>query len=168
MRYGRGELIYDRPGMLSHAYHAYCGALLAELAQYLETPWATGAALRAAQAIRPYISEDGESLTVGRGKAQIFGYGALLYLLEAAAGLSGDEGLRAVADRVFTHLLRFRRVDGSFPLVLNETEPPEPWAPAVPLPGWHDYNRYADYVPFLGVYLLKAARAERARNRGVS
>jgi hypothetical protein len=149
--YGRRELIYDRPGALSHTYHAFCGALLADLGRNLEWPWATEQVIRAAHAILPHISAEGEALRVGRGARQIFGYGALLYLLESA-------GAREEAERVFRYLLRFRREDGSFPLVLDANEPPEPWKPAA-RPGWHDYNRYADYLPFLGAYLLKAGGA---------
>jgi hypothetical protein len=40
--------------------------------------------------------------------------------------------------------------------VLSDEEPPEPWAWA-PRPGWYSYNRYADYLPFLGCMLLRAA-----------
>lgn len=148
LRYGRRELIYDRPGALSHTYHAFCGALLFDLGRNLNWPWARKQANRAARAILPHISAEGEALRVGRGAGQIFGYGALLYLLESA-------GEDEAAARVFSCLLRFRREDGSFPLVLNADEPPEPWQPAAH-PGWHDYNRYADYLPFLGAYLLKA------------
>jgi len=159
LRYGRGDLIYDRPGALSHTYHAFCGALLMDLWQNLGAPWARAAAIRAARAMQPHISPDGDALRVGRGKGQIFGYGALLYLLEAAGQLTGDNTLRADADRVFAFLLRFRREYGSFPLVLDADESPEPWTPDASRPGWYDYNRYADYVPLLGVYLMKVGDA---------
>jgi hypothetical protein len=149
-------LIYDRPGALSDTYHAFCGALLVDLWRNLGVPWARAAAIRAARAVQPHILPDGDALHVGRGKGQIFGYGALLYLLEAAAQITGDDTLRADADRVFAFLLRFRRGDGSFPLVLDADEPPDPWRPDASRPGWYDYNRYADYAPFLGVYLMKA------------
>ena len=156
LRYGRRDLIYDRPGALSHTYHAFCGALLVDLWRNLGAPWARAAAIRAARAVQLHILPDGDALHVGRGKGQIFGYGALLYLLEAAAQITGDDTLRADADRVFGYLLHFRRTDGSFPLVLDADEPPDPWRPDASRPGWYDYNRYADYVPFLGVYLMKA------------
>jgi len=103
---------------------------------------------------------NGDSLYVGRGQQQIFGYGALVYLLEAAAGLTGEEQFGAIAERAFSRLMRFQRSDGSFPLVLREGEPAEPWLPDISRPGWYTYNRYADYLPLLGCFLLKAADPE--------
>lgn len=161
LRYGRKDLIYDRPHALSHTYHAFCGALLVDLWRQLRAPWAQQAATRAARGLLPYLRHEGELLSVGRGKGQIFGYGALLHLMEAAAAMTGEDDFRMAADRAFRYLLRFRRGDGSFPLVLDANEPPEPWTPETLLPGWNDYNRYADYLPFLGVYLLKAGEASR-------
>jgi hypothetical protein len=108
----------------------------------------------------PLVLPNGDALYVGRGQEQIFGYGALLYLLEAARQITGDDAYGAAAQRVFQYLLRFRREDGSFPLVLLEAEAPEPWHPDAGRPGWYSYNRYADYLPFLGCLLMKAARAE--------
>ena len=48
--------------------------------------------------------------------------------LLARGGRGGDRGheFRASAELVFGHLLRFRRADGSFPLVLQAGEPPIP------------------------------------------
>jgi hypothetical protein len=163
LRYGRKALIHDRPGALSHSYHAFCGALLVDLGRDLDWPWARERAIRAARALQPEILPDGGALRVGRGAEQIFGYGALLYLLEAAAAPAGDTSLRASADRVFGFLTRFRRADGSFPLVLNADEAPEPWLPDPSRPGWYDYNRYADYLPFLGVYLVKAGEVRSSQ-----
>ncbi len=111
-------------------------------------------------ALQPYISEEGEALAVGRGKAQIFGYGALLYLLEAVAGRSGTGELLAAASRALflSHAFPPRTTD-RFHWRWRRRSHPTPGRLIAPLPGWHDYNRYADYLPFLGVYLLKAAEA---------
>jgi hypothetical protein len=165
LRYGRGALIHDRAGVRSLTYHAFCGALLADLARLSGDRQAGAAAVRAARFLRPFVLPNGDALYLGRGQQQIFGYGALLYLLEAAAALSGEAEYHACAGRVFGRLLRFRREDGSFPLVLQEDEPPEPWEPEAPLPGWYSYNRYADYLPFLGWFLWKAGRVPGIQNR---
>jgi hypothetical protein len=156
----RAGFIHDRPGVRSVAYHAFCGALLADLHRRLAARWAGLAAVRAAAALLPLVLPNGDALYLGRGQEQIFGYGALLFLLEAAARLTADERYAAAARRVFGYLLRFRREDGSFPLVLLKPEPEEPWAPDANRPGWYTYNRYADYLPFLGCLLMKAARAD--------
>jgi len=144
----------------SFAYHAFCGALLADLWRHRKAGWAARAAARAAHFMTRCLLPNGDSLYVGRGQQQIFGYGALVYLLEAAAGLTGEEQFGAIAERAFSRLMRFQRSDGSFPLVLREGEPAEPWLPDISRPGWYTYNRYADYLPLLGCFLLKAADPE--------
>lgn len=156
-RYARGGFICDQRGVRSAAYHAFSGGLLADLWRAQRFPWAARAALRAAQAVLALVLPNGDAVYVGRGQHQIFGIGALLWLLEAAAGMSGRDTFRAAARRVFDYLLQHRRADGSFPLVLQDDEPPEPWDPDASRPGWYSYNRYADYLPFLGCMFLRAA-----------
>jgi hypothetical protein len=132
LRYGRRGLICDRPGVKSFGYHAFCGALLAELWMLEGWRWAGRAAAEAAAFLHPFVLPNGAALYVGRGQEQIFGYGALLYLLEAAAGMTGDERYGGLADRVFVRLTRF-----------------------------------ADYLPFLGGMLMKAANVDAPRVEGV-
>lgn len=156
-RSARRGLICDRPGVRSFAYHAFCGALLAELWRHRRAQWAARAAVRAALFLAPFVLPNGDTLYVGRGQQQIFGYGALVYLFEAAAQMTGRADLGDLAERVFERLLRYQRADGSLPLVLREGEPAEPWQPDVLRPGWYTYSRYADYLPFLGLMLLRAA-----------
>ena len=151
--------IADRGGVRSFGYHCFCGALLADLWRRRGYPWAAAAAAQAAEFISQFIPPNGDALYVGRGQEQIFGYGALLYLLEAAGEMTGNVGFRHDAARVFGHLLSFQRDDGSFPLVLREGEYPEPWRDG-PRPGWYSYNRYGDYLPFLACMLLRAARPQ--------
>ncbi len=157
----RGGFIEDRPGARSFAYHAFCGALLADLWNLQSFRWAGRSAMRAATLHAPLVLPNGDALYVGRGQEQIFGYGALVYLLEAAARMTGDDSYTRVAHRVFRRAMRFQRRDGSFPLVLREGEEPEPWRASNTRPGWYSYNRYADYLPFFGCMLLKAAGAGR-------
>ncbi|UCC69625.1 MAG: hypothetical protein JSV79_06945, partial [Armatimonadota bacterium] len=160
LRYARGGFIADRPGVRSFSYHAFCGALLADLWEHRGARWAGDGAVRAARAMAHHILPNGDGLYLGRGQHQIFGYGSLLHLLQAAHQLTGEQDFAQLADSVFCRLMSFQRRDGSFPLVLREGEPAEPWAPDPSLPGWYSYNRYADYLPLLACFLLKAARAE--------
>lgn len=153
----RCGLIEDRPGVRSLSYHAFCGALLADLYQLTGSKWAARAVAEAAAFIVPFALPNGDALYLGRGQQQIFGYGALLYLLETAAELTGESEYANAADRVFGRLCRRWRPDGSFPLVLREGAEQEPWRPDASRPGWYSYNCYADYLPFLGCMLLKAA-----------
>jgi len=171
----RRGFIEDRPGVRSFGYHAFCGALLADLWQAQGFRWAGRAAARAAGCIGPFVLPNGDALYVGRGQQQIFGQGALIYLLEAARGLVGDPSAGSgsprakprgdgeyaeLAERVFRRAMRFQRPDGSFPLVLREGEDTEPWRSDASRPGWFTYNRYGDYLSFFGCMLLKAASAE--------
>ena len=162
LRYGRHGLICDRPGVRSLSYHAFCGGLLADIWEQRGFRWAGRAAVRAARFAAQFVLPNGDALYLGRGQQQIFGYGALLYLLEAAARMTGESEFADLADRVFWRLTSFQRRDGSFPLVLREGEEPEPWQPEASRPGWYSYNAYGDYLPFLGCMLLKAAEAEPA------
>jgi len=162
LRYARHGFIHDRPHVRSFGYHAFCGALLADLWEQRRVAWAGRAAARAARFLAPLILPNGDALYVGRGQQQIFGYGPLVYLLEAAARMTGEAEFGELADSVFARLMRFQRSDGSFPLVLREGEEAEPWAPDAARPGWYSYNTYGDYLPFLGCMLLKAAEAEPA------
>jgi hypothetical protein len=157
LRYLRRGFIADRPGVRSFAYHAFCGALLADLWQARGWQWAGRAAAQAAHFLADFALPNGDVLYLGRGQQQIFGCGALLCLFERAEPLTGNARFADRADRVFDRLSTFQRPDGSFPLVLSEGEPLEPWDPERPLPGWYSYNRYADYLPFLGCMLLKAS-----------
>lgn len=160
LRYARRGLICDRPNVRSFAYHAFCGALLADLWRDCRSLWIGKAAVRAARFVAPFVLPNGDALYVGRGQEQIFGYGALLYLLEAGAQLTGERSFEELAERVTRRVLRFQRRDGSLPLVLREGEEAEPWLPDASRPGWYSYNRYADYLPFLGCMLLKAAEID--------
>lgn len=166
-RYARRGLICDRPHVRSLAYHSFCGALLSDIWEQRRLRWAGRSALRAALFLAGLILPNGDTLYLGRGQQQIFGYGALLYLLEAAEAMTGRGEFRVHADIVFDKLMRYQRRDGSFPLVLREGEEQEPWRPEVARPGWYSYNRYADYLPFLGCMLLKTAAAEAAECEAV-
>ena len=154
--HSRRGFVEDRPGVKSFTYHAFCGALLADLWRLQGFPWAGRAAAQAAALLAPFVMPNGDALYVGRGQQQIFGYGALIYLLEAASAMTGEAQHAQLAHRVFRRAMTFQRRDGSFPLVLREGEEPEPWRPDATRPGWLSYNRYADYLPFLGCMLLKA------------
>ncbi len=160
VRYARRGLICDRPKVRSLAYHAFCGALLADIWEQRQLRWAGRAALRAAMFLSNLMLPNGDTLYLGRGQQQIFGYGALLYLLEAAEAMSGNGEFRGQAELAFNKLMRYQRRDGSFPLVLREGEDQEPWRMEAARPGWYSYNRYADYLPFLGGMLLKASETQ--------
>jgi hypothetical protein len=173
-RFQRGGLIYDDLRLFSRSkslqYHSYSAALLAEAYEETRQEWLLEAFLDAANYISRFVLANGDSLYVGRGQEQSFGYGALVYVLERAASLTGESSLANGASRAFRFLKGFQRSNGSFPLVLRGGEN---GYPAVVDPsderflGWYSYNHYFDYLPFLGYYLLAASQAAGHRERGI-
>jgi hypothetical protein len=156
----RGGFVEDRPGVRSLCYHAFCGTLLMDLWRLQGFRWAGRAAARAAAVLAPLVLPNGDALYVGRGQQQLFGYGALVRLFRAAGEVTGEPHYAELAARVFRRVMRFQRPDGSLPLVLCESEEPEPWQPDRSRPGWYSYNRYGDHLPFFSCMLLEAAGAD--------
>jgi len=157
LRFRRRAFLADARAVRSFQYHCYCGALLAEIHELTGWKETARAWLEAAEWIAPFIMPNGASLYVGRGQEQIFGYGALIFLLSHAARATGDSNWGDLAQKVMTRLERFRRQDGSFPLVLNELELRDPSSRH----GWYSYNNLYDYLPFLAWYLLMASEASQ-------
>jgi hypothetical protein len=156
LRFRRRGFLADARTARSFQYHCYCGALLAEIHELTGWKEAGRAWLDAAEWIAPFIMPNGASLYVGRGQEQIFGYGALIFLLSRAARATADSNWRDLAQKVMSRLESFRREDGSFPLVLNEFELRDPSLRH----GWYSYNNLYDYLPFLAWYLLLASQAQ--------
>jgi hypothetical protein len=152
--------ILDDDGVRSFQYHCFSAALLAEMSEYsllccLRRPF-----LRAVDFIRHFILPNGDTLYIGRGQEQSFGYGALLYCLAQAYRITGVVKYLRDLERVWCFVEQFQRDDGSFPLVLTEVEKGvnEVIDTQDPLrPGWYGYNNYFDYLPFLGTYLARTA-----------
>lgn len=160
------KLYQDKSGMIldefktrSLQYHAFCLFILAELIDSgLNYMWLKQFFIRGVEFSVKQILHDGTSLYIGRGQEQIFGYGALIYALEYYHSKI-QELDKEILDRVSKKLLNFQRNDGSFPLVLRQREPEQPYAsftqdhPA----GWYGYNTLYDYQPFLAFCLIKVS-----------
>lgn len=155
-------LICDQPNVRSFQYHCFSAVMVAEIYTLSEDPFFLDRFRRAAEFSERFVLRTGDALYVGRGQQQSFGYGALVCLLAFAFLRFGESRYLAGLSRCLSFLEGFRRTDGSFPLVLNGTEAGYPTASSVSdprYPGWYAYNNYFDYLPFLGVFLRKAAAA---------
>ena len=154
-------LILDDPGVRSFQYHCFSAAMVFELYGATQEPRFLQSFRRAVAFIRNFILPDGDTLYVGRGQQQSFGYASLAYILSAACSVDDDPTLLEDLQRVTHHISIFERADGSLPLVLGGgTEPlPHPTAPHrdPQYPGWYAYNNHFDYLPFSGLFLHKAA-----------
>jgi hypothetical protein len=151
--------IYDDVGVRSLQYHCFSSVLVAEISILCDEAELRRKFLNAAQFIENLVLITGDTLYVGRGQQQSFGYGSLIYLLALAGFLLKDLRYFRKLERCVSFLSDFQRRDGSFPLVLNDVEKGYPATadPANPLyPGWYAYNNYFDYLPFLGVMLAKS------------
>lgn len=141
---------------LSLQYHCFSLLLLWEIWQLTGWRFVQTAVQRGHQAISRFILDNGDTLYIGRGQQQIFGYGSLLNLLANLAA-SGNKTAADQLATVWSFVGRFQQQDGRFPLVLaggdngyaTKTEPRA---------GWYSYNNLFDYLPFLGVQLAQAAQ----------
>ena len=155
---------------LSLQYHCFSLALLIDIHQL--TGWTeVGRAIeRGLAAICRFVLDNGDSLYLGRGQEQIFGYGALLYALAAGSRSLGLPGFAPVWASVWRFMASHQRDDGSFPLVLRSGEEGYPEVVNTSDPrwlGWYSYNNYFDYLPFLGVCLTRAAQAQAGESLGI-
>ena len=145
---------------LSLQYHCFSLALLWEI--WLITGWAfvQTAVQRGHQAIGRFILANGDSLYIGRGQQQIFGYGSLIVFL-AAQAQSGNLAAAEQLSRVWQFVSQFQQAAGRFPLVLCPGEDGYPKVVNTQDPrwlGWYSYNNLFDYLPFFGVQLARAAQ----------
>jgi hypothetical protein len=173
-RVGRLGVRYDaRLRGLSLQYHCFSLALLIDIYAVAGWPEVGRAIERGVAAICRFVLDNGDTLYLGRGQQQIFGYGALLYALAAASRCVRVQGLAKTWHDVWRFVASHQRDDGSFPLVLRSGEQGYPqkvdtsdlrWL------GWYSYNNYFDYLPLLGVYLARtwdSPVAERPRGAPV-
>ncbi len=128
-------------------YHVFTLALLHRIYLLDKNPQIRKKFLEGINFFLKFIDPDGCYNYLGRGQEQIFGYGAGLYVLEAAKLL--DKKNAAIyqynRDLMWNHLLSFQN-DEVFPLVLNSRNDEEKF-------GWYDYHHKTVYLAFLGVWL---------------
>jgi len=152
-------LISDDPGVHSFQYHCFSATLLFELYILTKDEKLKDCFLKAVSFIKNFILPNGDTLYIGRGQEQSFGYGALVYMLAGHYELTGDTQSLSEIEQVLKYLHKFVNPDGSFPLVMNPDESSTAKDVNLKDPafkGWYAYNNYFDYLCFLGVYLDKA------------
>jgi len=154
-------LILDDPGVKSFQYHCFSAAMLFEMHQHTLAPDLLEPFLNAVRFIRNFILPDGDTLYVGRGQQQSFGYASLIYILSAAYSSTGDARLLDDLHKVVKRLASHAHANGSLPLVIGGGPEPLPHSDTphhdTRYPGWYAYNNYFDYLPFAGLFLHKAA-----------
>ncbi|WP_035589110.1 hypothetical protein [Hippea jasoniae] len=155
----KSGLILDDPGVKSFQYHCFSMAMIIEIYEQIKDEFFKTSFLKGVEFIRHFILSNGETLYIGRGQNQSFGYGTLIYILAVAYKYTNDKTLLGDIDLVLNFLLKFQREDGSFPLVMNGIEKNIPKVIDMQNPefaGWYPYNNYFDYLPFMGFFLARA------------
>ena len=151
--------IYDKKDDMSFQYHCFSMAMIAEIYEETNEIFFKNSFLKGIDFIRNFILSNGETLYIGRGQNQSFGYGALIYILALAYKYTNDKTILGDLEKVYTFLNKFQNQDGSFPLVMNDSKNN---IPKIINPkdtnyiGWYPYNNYFDYLPFMGYFIAKA------------
>lgn len=154
----RNGLIKDEKHTTSFQYHCFSLAMLAELWDLTSDPFFKKAFMKGIDFIRTFILSNGDTLYVGRGQQQLFGYASLLYALSKALAITNDTSLWNDINKVFGFILKKQRPDGSFPLVLRTGESKIPDVVNLydeSCLGWYSYNNYFDYLAFAGFFFYK-------------
>ena len=156
----KSGLICDEKNVRSFQYHCFSAVLVAEIYESSGESFFLDRFRHAANFIEQFVLRSGDTLYIGRGQEQSFGYGALLYLLATAFRHFKEPRYLVALKQSLVFLTGHRRNDGSFPLVMNDIEDGYPLSSSASnpyFPGWYAYNNYFDYLPFLGVFLRKTA-----------
>lgn len=129
-------------------YHVFTLALMHRIYMIKESDEIKKRFIDGINFFKNFVDPDGDFNYYGRGHEQIFGYGTALYCLEAAKTMdpANSSEYQCYSDRVWEYLIRFKRDDGHFPLVLNDCPDHEKF-------GWYDYHHLTVYNAFLAVWL---------------
>jgi len=137
-------------------YHVFTLAIVHRIYQVTKNNNLKKSFLKGLDYFKYFVDPDGDFNFKGRGQEQIFGYGAAIYVLEAAKNLdSKNRGeYQYLLNRVYEYLLEFVNEDGHFPLVLNTHSDSEKM-------GWYDYHHLTVYNAFLGAWLALSSMISR-------
>lgn len=161
----RSGLILDAKNDKSFQYHCFSMAMIGGIYEHTQDDYFKTSFLKGVEFIRNFILLNGETLYIGRGQNQSFGYGALIYILSLAYKMIEDKTLLGDIEKVTTFLLQHQRENGSFPLVMNGVEKTIPKVIDMQdeeFVGWYPYNNYFDYLLFMGFFIAKAEEVLRS------
>jgi len=155
----KNGLILDDKGVKSFQYHCFSMAMIAEIYEETKDSFFLNSFILGVSFIRNFILPNGDTLYIGRGQEQSFGYGTLIYILALYNKLVFDDTVLVEIELVLSFLKKYRLDKGNFPLVMNKIQPVEPENVNLMdkrFAGWYAYNNYFDYLPFMGVFMFKA------------
>ena len=118
----KSGFILDKNDDKSFQYHCFSMAMIAEIYEETRDIYFKNSFLKGVNFIRNFILASGETLYIGRGQNQSFGYGALIYILSLGYKYTDDKTLLGDLEKVSQFLIQFKQDDGSFPLIMNEVK----------------------------------------------
>ncbi|OUR98686.1 hypothetical protein A9Q84_04540 [Halobacteriovorax marinus] len=152
-------LILDDLGVKSFQYHCFSMAMIGEMSLKLENDFLRESFRKGVEFIVNFMSPTGETLFVGRGQNQSFGYSALVYILALSSKVLKSNYYDHI-DRIVSLLNKEISSFDDLPLMLNQRlEKPylmDKLDPA--FYGWYPYNNYIDYFCFSSFFLTKALK----------
>lgn len=152
-------LFLDEEYVASFQYHCFILALVYDFYRYTDEPVFLDAFLNGINFISSFTLNNGDTLYIGRGQEQIFGYGCLIYDYCIAFEVTKDIQYIDLAAKVFSFVERYGSEKSMLPLVLNKYERDSDLTLALTDRrhlGWYSYNNYYDYLPFCTFYILEA------------
>lgn len=156
-------LFSDDGGVRSFQYHCFSTALIGEAYRMTSDERYVESFLKGVDFISNFILRNGDTLYIGRGQEQIFGYGCLIYILGLANALTGNSWYYEKSKLVLDYVVKFMRKDGSLPLVLRKGETRYPKTVSSmdrKFLGWYAYNNYFDYLAFFAYWLLEYTKID--------
>lgn len=154
-------LVLDEPHVASFQYHCFIVSLVYELYSYTNDQYYLSCFKKGVDYIENFTLRNGDTLLIGRGQEQIFGYGALIHIYCVAYKVSQDVKYKDKLIRVLKYIFSYWNSDTILPLVLNKYEKQSEETLKVSDKchlGWYSYNNYFDYLPFFAYYLCEVAK----------
>lgn len=111
-------MILDDPGVRSFQYHCFSAAMLYEIYICTNNNVYLKRFCKAVEFIRNFILPNGDTLYVGRGQQQSFGYASLIYILCGYYSVTKNNSVLGDVENVISLIRKFIRKDGQleFPL----------------------------------------------------
>lgn len=152
-------LILDDSWDKSFQYHCFSMAMIGEMALELNNEQLRKSFQRGIDFITKFIFPTGETLLIGRGQNQSFGYAVLVYILTLSSEIL-DRNYSEHIEKILSLIENQIKNSSNLPLMLNQ-DLENPYLVDIKNPhfyGWYQYNNYIDYFCFSSFFLTKASK----------
>ncbi|MFW5879730.1 MAG: hypothetical protein ACOCUV_02790, partial [bacterium] len=152
--------IRDDSNVHSFQYHCFSCAICHEIFSLTQNQSILQIFLRGVDFIKNFILPDGDTLYIGRGQQQLFGYASLSYILAAAYTETNNPQYLFFLNKVIAFIKQYQLKNGCIPLVLNDLHTSGTWEKAditkERYAGWYAYNNFFDYFCFSAFFLARS------------